>query len=314
MRKLLKRTAIGVLIIFVVLNIITAFHAYKFTHFYDSKGTPIKKPEQMTGGEKLQAIVFGVAYSRREIKEFPAYPYETFFTTTADGVKLESWYVPVPNAKGTVIMFHGHGGNKAGVLAELDVFHQAGYNAVAVDFRAHGNSAGDVCTIGYKEAQDVKAVYDYVKAKGEQHIILYGISLGAASITKAFEDYADLQPSKVILEMPYGTLSDAVKGRLRMMHLPEQPFAALLTFWGGVGHGFWAFDLDPENYAASIKVPTLLQWGRHDARVTEQETMNIFNNLGTPAKTLVVYEESGHQSLVKNETDKWKAAVLSFLQ
>lgn len=49
--KWLKRVGYTLLILFVLINIIAAFHAYKFTHFYaDAK--PVKKPQEMSTGEK----------------------------------------------------------------------------------------------------------------------------------------------------------------------------------------------------------------------------------------------------------------------
>jgi esterase/lipase len=123
-----------------------------------------------------------------------------------------------------------------------------------------------------------------------------------------------MKVEKAILEMPFGSLYEAVKGRLRIMHLPEQPFATLLTFWGGTEQAFWAFSHNPQEYAKQVKVPVLLQWGRNDPRVTEQETNAILHNLASDKKQLVVYEQSGHQSLLKSEPEKWKGAVQQFLQ
>ena len=314
MKKVLKQVVRILLFIFVILNIIAAFHAYKFTHFYDNSGTPVKKAEQMSGWEKTKAILFGVNYSKLPITTAPAFPYQTFHVTTDDGLKLEGWYVPKDSAKGTVILFHGHGSNRGGVLTEANNFHNFGYNVCMVDFRAHGNSEGNICTIGFREAADVKATYDFIVAKGEKNIILWGISLGAATISRAMANYDGIKPSKVILEMSFGSLPDAVKGRLRTMHLPAQPLATLLTFWGGAEQGFWAFNHKPTEYVKSITVPALVQWGKNDLRVSESETNEIFTNLASPQKQLVVYDNSGHQSLAKNEPEKWNTSIQQFLE
>jgi alpha-beta hydrolase superfamily lysophospholipase len=210
-------------------------------------------------------------------------------------------------------MFHGHGGTRSGVVAEANAFHDMGYNVCMVDFRAHGNSDGNICTIGYKEVADVIAAFDYVIAKGEKNVVLWGISLGAATILKTLNDHPEIQPSKVILEMPFGSLMEAVKGRLRLMKLPEQPFATLLTFWGGAEQGFWAFGLKPSEYAHAVKVPVLLQWGKNDSRVNESETNEIYSNIPSADKRLVVYDNSGHESLLKKEPAKWLTQVTSFL-
>ncbi len=237
MKKFFKGLAIVLVIIFIFVNVVVAFHAYKFTHFYDKNSVVAKSPAQMSGWDETEAILFGVAYSKVPLSDHPAESYSKFYTTTADGIMLQGWYIPQQQPKGTVILFHGHGGNRASIVTEANNFYKFGYNVCMVDFRAHGDSQGNICTIGYNESADVKAAYDYVAAKGETNIVLWGISLGAATITKAMTDYKDLHPSKVILEMPFGSLTDAVKGKLRIMQLPLQPLTTLLTFWGAVEQG-----------------------------------------------------------------------------
>jgi pimeloyl-ACP methyl ester carboxylesterase len=112
--------------------------------------------------------------------------------------------------------------------------------------------------------------------------------------------------------MPFGSILEAAEGRIKMMGLPPEPLATLITFWGGTEHGFWAFGMKPSEYAKKINVPTLLQWGKNDPRVSETETDLIYKNL--PAnKKLVVYESCGHESLCKKENLKWITEVHQFL-
>jgi len=125
-------------------------------------------------------------------------------------------------------------------------------------------------------------------------------------------DY-DLDPQKVILEMPFASLLHAVKSRVKMMGLPKEPVASMLTFWGGVEQGFWAFNLCPSEYAKEIKCPVLLQWGRQDARVGREEIDEIFKNISS-RKKLVIYETAAHQSLCKKEPAKWRETIESFLK
>jgi esterase/lipase len=137
--------------------------------------------------------------------------------------------------------------------------------------------------------------------------------MGAATITKAMSDYS-LQPQKIILEMPFGTIEDAVKGRLKLMGVPAQPMATLLTFWGGTINGFWAFNMQPQEFAKKITCPVLLQWGANDPRVSRKEQDNIFSNINTTNKKFVVYESAAHESLCKKENEKWITEIANFLQ
>ncbi|HEX8333686.1 MAG TPA: alpha/beta fold hydrolase [Segetibacter sp.] len=315
--KWIKRFGYTVLILFVLINILAAFHAYKLTHFYNLNAE-IKKPEQMTSLEKTQAILFGVTAPKKKIKELPQVKYSDFIIKTEDGLSLKGWHLLNNDSiglKGAVVMFHGHANNRAAILKEAEFFSRSGYQVYLIDFRAHGESDGEVCTIGFNESKDVKAVYDYAKQEfSDNQIVLYGISLGAATITKAMADFPAIKPAKVILEMPFASLHDAVKGRLRSLHIPEQPFAGLLTFWGGTEQGFWGFNHNPSDYVNKINCPVLLQWGVHDARVSRKETEEIFNNINSKQKTFVPYQNSKHESLLKNEPEKWTENVSRFLQ
>jgi pimeloyl-ACP methyl ester carboxylesterase len=88
--------------------------------------------------------------------------------------------------------------------------------------------------------------------------------------------------------------------------------ATFITFWGGTEHGFWAFNMKPSEFVKQIKCPVLLQWGRHDPRVQQEETDLIYANISAPKK-LVVYENCGHESLCEKEPAKWTATVSEFL-
>jgi hypothetical protein len=299
--------------LFLLLNIMAIFHACKFTYFYDDQTAPVKKPEQLTAWEKTKLITTGVAYSKSVNADHPAIPFDTLSLLTEDHLRLRGWYIPRKDAKGTILLFHGHGSSGGKILDEAYFMHSIGFNTLLIDFRAHGNSEGNVCTIGYREAQDVKAAYDYVRGRGEKNIVLWGVSQGAATITHAIAAY-DVKPEKVILEMSYGSLLAAAKGRIRTMGLPEQPIASLLTFWGGTVRGFWAFGLNPEDYAKKINCPVLVQHGAKDPRVKRAETDAIFNNIPNPNKKLVVYETAKHESLCKKEPEKWKREISAFLQ
>jgi esterase/lipase len=310
--KWLKKTLYFILGVFVLLNIMAAFHAYKFTHFYAGIPAP-KKSEQMSASEKASAIFLGVKYAKSLVVDSFQIKHDTIYIKTSDSIKLESWYAKVDsNAKGTILLFHGHGGNKSGIIREATAFHNMGWNVVMTDFRAHGNSEGEICTIGFDEAKDVKAVYEYVKTSGEKNMVLWGISLGASTILSAVNQF-NIKPNKIILEMPFGTLMEGVKGRLRTMHIPENPMSTLLTFWGGVEQGNWAFDFRPQDFASKVNCPVLLQWGMNDPRVTETETNTIYKNLASHNKFIMKYAQSGHQSLCKNENAKWLSTVSGFL-
>ncbi len=311
MKRLLKIVFRILLILILFINMVTAFHAYKFTHFYDAGTITIQPDSVKSGWDKTKEALFGINFAK-QINSLPDSGIQVVKLTTKSGLKLEAWYGRVENPIGTVCLFHGHGGKKSGTNAEATAFRKMGYNTFQLDFRAHGASEGNTCTVGYDETEDVELAYNFIQNKQEKNIVLWGISMGASTILKAIKDYP-LHPTRIILEMPFGSISKAVEGRIKMMGLPKQPLATLLTFWGGVEHGFWAFNMRPSDYAKKIACPVLLQWGANDPRVTRGEIDDSYSNINT-AKKLVIYENSGHESLCKKEKEKWVKEVNNFLQ
>ena len=302
----------ALLIIFLLFNIVIASHAWKFTHFYNDPS--LRKPQETGFFASLGIIFLGSKIPKSQLGKTPATSYETFHLKLEDGTKIEGWKInPATRLlqKPAILMFHGHGGSRSGIIKEEDWFVSHGYEVYMIDFRAHGNSSGEQSLVGMKESEEVKALYDYASKQEKNGIIMFGVSMGASTILKAMDDYK-IQPTKLILEMPFATLVDAAKGKLRIMHLPTS-LAGPLTFYGGLLNGKWGFSYEPYRYAAEINCPVLLQWGRNDPRVNEYETREIYNNIHT-AKKLVIYENSAHESLLQKEPAKWSSNMASFLQ
>lgn len=312
-KNIFKRLFKTVIVLFLLVNVLCMVHGWKLTHFYADVNTPMGPPVGIK--EKLSYVFLGPRAGKSRNDKLPSVDYETSFITTNDGIKLELWELPADSTHETIILFHGHGAKKSSMLPQAMRFHAWGYNVVLVDFRAHGGSEGSQCTIGIKEAEDVRSAYNYVKSKTGHEPIVWGISLGAAAIIRSVAEY-DLTPKKLVLEMPYATLYDAVKGRIKIMGIGTgaQALAPLLTFWGGALNGVWAFDQRPYIFAEKIHCPVLLQWGRKDVRVTNNEIQKVFTHIPISDKQLVIYEESAHQSLYENEAVKWDSVMSAFLR
>jgi len=296
----------------ILINISAAFHAYKFTHYYDDDKTRDQPPSQGKPLLRTWRLMTGKKLARSPIQYYPNIPYDTVILTTVNGEKLEAWYIKADSAKGTVILFHGLGSNKGNVLGEALEFNSFGYNTMLIDIRAHGNSGGIVNSIGYNESEEVKLAYDHVSKKGEKNIVLWGMSLGAVIITKAIGQY-DLRPKKIILEMPFDRLQDHLRARARISGFPGEPFGFFVTFWAGLEQGYWGYGHKTSRYVKSINCPVLLQWGTNDDYVMKEEIERIFASIGSPKKKLEIYDGARHSPLIASDQLQWDKAVTEFL-
>jgi uncharacterized protein len=297
---------------FALINISGFIYGYKLTHFYEPTTKTIDEPRSRNIFAKTWRLFKGPVYRKITIEEPPDVPYQTVHLFTKDSLSLEAWYIPVDSSKGTVVVIHGLGGNKSTVLKQADEFRFLGYSVMLVDLRAHGRSGGNITTMGFDESEDVKLAYEYIFKKGEKNIILYGISLGSVVITKAVYDY-NIEPSRIILEIPFSNFKRLVGVRGKMIGFPERPFGSFMTFWASFEHGFNGYKQDTYKYVQKINCPVLMQCGETDIFASPAERDIIFENIASSKKKLVIYEHAIHQPLLNADPVKWRREVSEFI-
>ncbi|WP_456314200.1 alpha/beta hydrolase [Pseudomonas shirazensis] len=296
-------------VIFIIMNSIAFFHAYKFTHYNNSKKEKTKSPEKLSSLDKAKIVFFGVNNPKPKNIKFPSQKYQTL--KLKSNKEIECWLIKTPNSKGTVLLFHGYGGEKSMMIEKSDAFIKLGYSTMLVDFMGSGNSEGNQTTIGYKEAEEVKTAFDFIKKTGEKNIYLFGTSMGAVAIMKCIDD-DNIKPKAIILECPFGSMYQTVLARFERVNAPTFLMPRLLLFWGGIQNGFLGFSHNPTEYAKSITCPTLLLYGEKDKSVSRKEIDEIYTNLKGPKK-LHIYKETGHENyLIKNKIE-WNKDISYFL-
>lgn len=307
MKKRLLRLA---LIAFILFNIMAFFHGYTLTHFSKNTGTKTKLANLSTG-QKIATLFVGASNPRPTAVQQPESAFEEISFPGGEGI-LGGWYMETDSAKGTVILFHGYAGEKSSMLERASLIREMGYHTLLMDFRGSGASSGNRTSVGFHEAEDVKATWDYLQKKTSQPIYLLGTSMGAASVMKAVNTYK-LPAEGIILECPFGSMLQTTKNRFEAMGVPSFPAAHILVFWGGIQNGFWAFDHNPSAYAKGIEIPALLVFGEKDKRVKRSEIEGIYNNLAGE-KRLFSMHEAGHVNYLEVDEAGWKKEVRKFLK
>ncbi len=309
--RLLRRVLWALGGVFILLNLVVALHAWRFTHFTTDAGPRTRHPERLPTSQKIELILTGLANPKPVNLGPPAFPYENVTLRSPNG-RLAAWYGPLPAARGVVILCHGYTSDRSRLRPEAGYFRRLGYAVLLLDFSGNGASAGYQTTIGYREADDVVAAYHWARARQPgRPVVLYGVSMGAVAILRA-EAELGLRPAANILECPYGSMLQTARNRFTAMRLPPFPLANLLVLWGSVENGYWAFGLNAGEYARRVPTPTLLLWGTADPRVTRAETDTIFAHLAGP-KQRVDFAGAGHEPYWPRHPRQWQGAVRRFL-
>ncbi|MDO9303349.1 MAG: alpha/beta hydrolase [Anaerolineales bacterium] len=222
---------------------------------------------------------------------------------TEDGIRLSAWYTPPKN--GTVILLaHGYGDNRP---EWVHVFlAKADYGVLAWDARAHGESDGEISTVGYFEVMDVKAGLDYVSTQPDiKHIGAWGGSMGGATMIRAAAQFPQIEA--LVVDSPYSSLDDEFD------YLVPYPFINLLVkFFAEIQTGLDINTLRPVDEIAKISPrPVYIIQGAGDKVVPAGTAEQLFNAAGEP-RFLWTEENVIHLGMYLDNPRKYERRVTGF--
>lgn len=108
-------------------------------------------------------------------------PYEDVSIRTEDGETLHAWWVPAPDARGAVLLFHGNAGTIAHRIDYARMFRALGHSTLLVEYRGYGRSTGTPSEEGtYRDALASWHWLTATQGVSERNVVMFGESLGGA--------------------------------------------------------------------------------------------------------------------------------------
>ncbi|HEX3903225.1 MAG TPA: alpha/beta fold hydrolase [Polyangia bacterium] len=232
---------------------------------------------------------------RRPVTQVPAAKFEKVDLDV--GIHLAGWLFRTERPRrGLVVYLHGVGDNRASGIGIAAHFTALGFDVLAYDSRAHGESGGDACTYGFYEKRDLSRALDQM-APGP--VLAFGISLGAGvALQAAAED------PRIALVVAVSTYSD-----LRTVASERAPFFASR---GNIAEAFRiaeaeaafrADEVSPAAAAAKIHAPVLVIHGADDHETPPAHSERVYRALAGPKKLVLVPGAHHNDALT---ADAWK--------
>ena len=132
--------------------------------------------------------------------------YREAFFTTADGVRLTGWHLPLEEARGTVLFCHGNAGNISHLMPDVRAMHALKLSVFLFDYRGYGISEGEPTEMGTH--LDAAAAWAYLVAErgvDPARIIVVGRSLGGPIAARlALQQH----PAALFLEATFTSLPE----------------------------------------------------------------------------------------------------------
>lgn len=244
-------------------------------------------------------------------------PYEDVWIRSHDGLRLHGRFYAVEPDAPVQIMFHGYkSGAERDFCGGLQVAVQGGFNVLLVDQRAHGKSEGKYLTFGVKERYDCLDWVNYAVEHfgADAKILLYGISMGAATVLMAGGLELPENVVGIVADCGYSSPSTIIKQVLRDHHCPLFPVYHL-TRLGGIL--FAGFDLEEASATEAMEccqVPVLFIHGGDDRFVPCRMSEENYEHCKAGNKRLLIVPDAGHGISYLLDREKYLATLDEFLK
>lgn len=235
-----------------------------------------------------------------------------------EGLKLHAHLVrsETPSKK---IFLCVHGYRSSGLFefgAIAPFFRSMGFDMLLVDDRACGESEGKYMGFGNLDRRDCIAWCDYIVSRygHDCEIVLYGISMGGATVLSASGDSAlPNEVRGVIGDCGFSSGRDEMKTQLHdMFHMPPFPILYTAALFIRIFAGFSLRENAARDMIRNTGIPLLIIHGGDDKYVPTYMAKEIYDNASCDKRLMIVPGATHAMSLLTDEPG-YKAAVKEFI-
>lgn len=234
-----------------------------------------------------------------------------------DSLKLTAFltYAKTDSVKGTIILLHGIRSYKEHFISISTKLATEGYNAIALDSRAHGNSEGRFCTFGINEKKDVSALITLLikEEKTNANIGVWGQSLGGAIGLQAMG--TDKRIKFGVIESTFSDFRSVTNDYVEYHLGFNIPLLThYLVYRAGVIGGFNPEDAKPLNYCNYIDQPILIVHGDKDKRISIHYGKENFEMIKSKNKEFITVKGANHLSVWNTGGTDYFNTVYNFIE
>ncbi len=246
-------------------------------------------------------------------------PKETWYQESADKkLKLVAVFVPaIKKTNKTIVVFHGYLKNKEFMADYIKFFHQQGYNVLAPDARALGQSEGKVIGYGWLDHyDDLLWINQLIKKRGGKNakIGLFGVSMGGATVMYLSGEKLPHQVKVLVEDCGYSSIKGELSYQLKQMfNLPSFPLLPIVNQETKIRGGYYFYDGGALAQLKKNKLPILFIHGSKDNFVP---TKMVFDNYKATSavKKLWVVKNAKHANSYDRYPKEYEQRINSFLQ
>ncbi len=243
-------------------------------------------------------------------------PCEYVSIQSRDGLTLSGRYYHICDGAPLDIGFHGYrshpitdfsGGSELSFLM--------GHNLLLIDERAHGKSQGKTITFGILERQDLLCWVNYAIERfgADVKILLYGVSMGGATVLMASELELPENVKGIVADCPYGRPLDVIEHVGKDTSFPQWLIRPFVILGARIYGGFDLEETDAVKAVKHTKVPVLIVHGDDDRYVPCEMSAEIAESNPSMVRRFI-FPGAAHGISYLTDTPRYQKIVKEFVQ
>ena len=231
-------------------------------------------------------------------------------------LRLHSYEVKAKKeSKVWVIAVHGYTDSAYFMVGAAKQFLNYGYNVLMPDLRAHGKSEGRYIGMGWPDRLDLMQWIDYLIATyGNIKIILYGISMGAATVMMTSGERLPSNVRVVIEDCGYTSAWEEFAYELKtLFHMPTFPALYNANLITKIRAGYSLKKASAIKQIKKSKLPMLFIHGDQDKFVPFYMLDKLYESANCKKEKLVI-KNAGHAEAQWIEPEKYWHTVRKFIK
>lgn len=226
-----------------------------------------------------------------------------------DGLILRGRLIENPNAKGTVLMFHGYRTHpEVDFSASSHVYYESGNHILLIDQRASGRSEGKYIGFGVLESRDCKRWTEYIEKRfgPDKDIIIAGLSMGASTVLMAAGLDLPENVTGIVADSAFSSPGEIIQKKIsQSYHCKGKLITVAIGIWSRLLAGYSLNESSVPEAMKNNRIPVFFIHGKSDSLVPVEMTVRAAEICPAPKKVLLVENaEHGTGYLVENETYK----------
>jgi fermentation-respiration switch protein FrsA (DUF1100 family) len=231
-----------------------------------------------------------------------------------DGLQLHGYWV-ANEGHNYAIVVHGYSSRSDAMATFGEAFHDRGMTVLLPDLRGHGQSEGAYIGMGWPDRLDMLRWIDRIIAQDpDARIVLYGISMGAATVMMTAGEALPPQVKVVIEDCGYTSVWDEFTVQLRdQFSLPPFPLLQVASLTTKIRAGYFFSEASALNQVKKAQVPMLFIHGDQDTFVPFWMMQPLYDAAQGP-KGMLVVQGAGHGQAATTDPEGYWGAVDAFLE